>query len=80
MAPDRLTDNPDRGKTVTRPLTIDDFTPHIGKLVHFTGTPFAFPIDRVIGDGGPPPPGLPRAPFIVIFRGPKTPIMAEGFL
>jgi hypothetical protein len=64
---------------VTELLTIDDFTPHVGKLARFRGTGFAFSIDHIIGEtGAPPPSGWTRAPFVVIFRGPKTPVMPEG--
>jgi hypothetical protein len=60
-------------------LRIDHFLPHVGKTVRFRGTPFAFPIERVEGDGGPPPAGFPRSPFTVIFRGPpKTDVMPAG--
>jgi hypothetical protein len=60
-------------------LTIEHFKPHAGKTVRFKGTPYAFVLDRVEGDGGPPPAGYPRAPFIVIFRGPsKTDVMPGG--
>ncbi len=61
-------------------LTLEHFTPHVGKTVRFKGTPFAFPIDRVEGQGGKPPPGWMRVPFTVIFRGPRDrdAVMAEG--
>jgi len=60
-------------------LTIGHFKPHTGKTVRFKGTPYAFVLDRVEGDSGPPPAGYSRAPFVVIFRGPsKTDVMRSG--
>jgi hypothetical protein len=60
-------------------LTIEHFTPHAGKTVRFKGTPYAFVLDRVEGDAGPPPAGYLRAPFVVIFRGSsKTDVMPAG--
>jgi hypothetical protein len=60
-------------------LTIEHFKPHAGKTVRFKGTPYAFVLDRVEGDSGPPPAGYNRAPFVVIFRGPsKTDVMRAG--
>src|SRR5579883_2769584 len=53
-------------------LTIEHFKPHTGKTVRFRGTPYAFVLDRVEGEAGPPPAGFSRAPFTVIFRGPST--------
>jgi len=61
-------------------LTIEHFTPHVGKIVRFKGTPHEFPIDRIVGNDGPPPPGWSRTPFLVIFRGPRSGgAMPEGF-
>ena len=60
-------------------LQIEDFKPHVGKLVRFKGTRFAFPLDRIIGEGQPIPPGMKRRPFILIFRAPKErEYMADG--
>lgn len=60
-------------------LTVEHFKPHVGKTVRFTGTPYAFVLDRVEGDGAPPPAGYLRAPFVVIFRGSsKTDVMPSG--
>lgn len=59
-------------------LTLEHFTPHVGKLVRFRDTDFAFPIDRI--EGGKPPPGWLRVPFLVIFRGPRDGrVLPEGF-
>jgi len=52
-------------------LQIEDFEPHVGKLVHFKGTRFTFPLDRIIRDRGNLPEGAKRRSFILIFRGPK---------
>lgn len=52
-------------------LQIEDFKPHVGKIFRFKGTRFAFPLDRIIGENQPTPPGMKRRPFILIFRGPK---------
>lgn len=60
-------------------LKRDHFTPHIGKTVHFKGTLYAFVLDRVEGEGGTPPQGYVRMPFVVIFRGvSKTDVMKGG--
>jgi hypothetical protein len=55
--------------------TIDQFEPHVGKMVHFKapgGNPagHAFPLDRITTDGEAPAPGA-RQPFTLIFRGPR---------
>jgi hypothetical protein len=52
-------------------LQIEDFKPHVGKLVRFKGTRFAFPLDRIISDRKRLPKGTKRRPFILIFRAPK---------
>jgi hypothetical protein len=52
-------------------LQIEDFKPHVGKLVRFKGTRFAFPLDRIISDRRRLPKGAKRRPFILIFRGIK---------
>ena len=60
-------------------LTIEHFKPYTGKTVRFKGIPYAFVLDRVEGNGGPPPAGYLRAPFVVIFRGPsKSDVMRAG--
>jgi hypothetical protein len=60
-------------------LTLDHFKPHVGKLVHLAGTRQALVLDRVEGDGKIPQ-GWPRAPFLVIFRGPpgRDVLVPEG--
>lgn len=64
---------------MTELLTRDHFTPHVGKLVRFAGTPHALILDRVEGDDVVPA-GWPRAPFLVIFRGPagRPALLPEG--
>jgi hypothetical protein len=63
--------------------TIDEFEPHVGKMVHFSlpGEPSAiqaFPLDRIITYARLPLPGG-RQPFTLIFRGPRKPEhLAEG--
>src|SRR3954447_7501257 len=52
-------------------LQLEDFKPHVGKDFRFQGTRFAMPLDRIIGEDQPIPPGLQRKPFILIFRAPK---------
>src|SRR5258708_32035533 len=52
-------------------LQIEDFKPHVGKLVRFKGTHFVFPLNRIISDRKRLPKGVKRRPFILIFRGPK---------
>jgi hypothetical protein len=53
------------------PLQIEHFKPHVGKLVHFKGTRFAFPLNRIESNRKRLPKGVKRRPFILIFRGPK---------
>jgi hypothetical protein len=52
-------------------LQIEHFKPHVGKVVRFKGTRFAFPLDRIISDRKRLPKGMKRRPFILVFRGPK---------
>jgi hypothetical protein len=52
-------------------LQIDDFKPYVGKIFHFKGTRYAFPLDRIISNRQRLPKGMKRRPFILIFRGPK---------
>jgi hypothetical protein len=52
-------------------LLIDHFKPHVGKIVCFKGTRYAFALDRIISDRKRVPKGMKRKPFILIFRGPK---------
>jgi hypothetical protein len=60
-------------------LKIEHFEPHVGKLVRFLDTRYAFPLHRIESDQHPLPPGLPRRPFILIFRGPKErDVLPEG--
>ena len=60
-------------------LQIEDFKPHVGKIVRFKGTRFAFPLDHIIGEGQPTPPRMTRKPFILIFRAPQErEYMREG--
>jgi hypothetical protein len=60
-------------------LQIDHFNPYVGKTVRFKGTPYAFPLERIIHDDAPPPKGATRKPFLLIFSGPKeTKVMPEG--
>ena len=65
--------------TMDEPLTKDHFTPHVGKLVRIVGTRHALGLDHVEGDGKIPA-GWPRAPFIVVFRGPpgRDSLLPEG--
>jgi hypothetical protein len=52
-------------------LQIEYFKPHVGKLVRFKGTRFAFPLERIISDRKRLPKGVKRRPFVLIFAGPK---------
>jgi len=52
-------------------LQIENFKPHVGKLVRFKGTPFALALERIISDRKRLPKGVKRRPFMLIFRGPK---------
>ncbi|MEJ1970319.1 MAG: hypothetical protein WDN03_17080 [Rhizomicrobium sp.] len=60
-------------------FTAEHFRPHIGKLVRFAAIRDPLTIDSVEG-GGEPPKGWPRAPFVVIFRGPpgRDALVPEG--
>jgi uncharacterized protein DUF6916 len=60
-------------------LKMSHFTPHVGKVVRFKGTPYAFVLDRVEGEDGTPAPGYVRMPFVVIFTSPsRTDILESG--
>jgi Domain of unknown function (DUF6916) len=52
-------------------LQIEHFKPHVGKLMRFKGTRFAFPLNRIVSDRKRLPKGAKRRPFMLIFRGPK---------
>ncbi|MDE3177648.1 MAG: hypothetical protein KGM15_16225 [Pseudomonadota bacterium] len=69
------------GASPSRPhiLSIEQFAPHVGKLFQFIGTPYAFPLDRILGDAGAPASGQARRPFALIFRGPRDgDVLPEG--
>jgi hypothetical protein len=59
-------------------LTTEHFKPHVGKVVRFRGTPFSLTLERIEGRDEPPPPGFQRAPFLVIFRGPRDAVIPTG--
>ncbi len=59
-------------------LTKDDFLPHVGKSVRFKDRPQVLVLDRVEVSEHGPPPGFSRDPFLVIFRGDRTPVLDEG--
>lgn len=60
-------------------LVIDDFRPHVGKLIRFLGTRHALPLDRISSRHEEIPYGGKRIPFTLIFAGPKTPdYLPEG--
>jgi Domain of unknown function (DUF6916) len=62
------------------PLKLEDFKPHVGKIVRFKGTRYAFPLERIVSDRKRLPKWVTRRPFILIFVGPKEPdVMPEGF-
>lgn len=52
-------------------LQLEDFEPHVGKVVCFKGTRFAFPLERILTNDRPVPEGVERRPFTLIFVGPK---------
>ena len=55
------------------------FEPHVGQLVRFKGTDFAFPLVQVIKSEQSLPDYVKRQPFTLIFRGPKPGrVMPEG--
>lgn len=51
-------------------LLIEHFVPHVGKIFRFTGTRYAFPLDRIDSDPRELPSWVVRRPFTLIFRGP----------
>jgi hypothetical protein len=60
-------------------LQLEHFKPHVGKTFRFKGTRYAFPLDHIISNDDPLPPGLPRRPFALIFRGPRErEVLPEG--
>jgi len=60
-------------------LKSEHFEPHIGKVFHFRGTRYAFPLDHISIDRQELPSWVPRRPFILIFRGPKErDVLPEG--
>lgn len=61
---------------MTKPLTKEDFVPHIGKAFHFEGSETALILDRIIDY--PPHPGQERAPFVAVFTGPPQPVVSDG--
>jgi hypothetical protein len=68
-----------RGDDMNETLQIEDFKPHVGKIVRFKGTRYAIPLDHIAHEDAPPPKGTTRKPFMLIFRGPKeTEVMPEG--
>ncbi len=56
---------------MAEPLQAADFEPHVGKVLRFEGARHALPLDRMEVSPHDPSPGMPRKPFILIFRGPK---------
>lgn len=57
-------------------LTIGDFEPHLGKAFRLEGFEIPLVLDR-IEPRGEPPPGFVRAPFLLIFYGPKPGPVAQ---
>jgi hypothetical protein len=53
-------------------LKLEDFKPHVGKIFHFKGTPFAFPLDHIASNRKRLPKSVKRRPFTLVFRGPRT--------
>jgi hypothetical protein len=51
-------------------LQVEHFEPHVGKLVRFKGTRFAFPLEQIISEKQRFP-GSQRLAFSLIFRGPR---------
>jgi hypothetical protein len=64
---------------MTDVLQAEHFQPHLGKLVRFKASRHAFPLEEVVVDDKPIPPGMDRRPFLLIFSGPKEPeYLPEG--
>jgi hypothetical protein len=58
---------------MTKLLTKEDFAPHVGKAFHFDGFDTPLTLDRIIDY--PIQPHQTRQPFLLIFRGPRRPVM-----
>eukprot|EP01030_Chromulinospumella_sphaerica_P020255 gene20255-20163_t len=58
---------------MTKALTKEDFTPLIGKAFHFEGFDIPLTLDRIIDY--PIQPGQTREPFLLVFAGPRSPVM-----
>lgn len=50
-------------------IKVTTFRPHVGKIFHFKGTRFSFPLDRIIVNRKQKYPGAKRQPFTLIFAG-----------
>jgi hypothetical protein len=66
-------------EAMDEPLKIEDFKPHVGKIVRFRGTRYALPLERIVSDRKRLPKWVKRRPFILIFVGPKErEVLPEG--
>lgn len=59
-------------------LSIKDFQPYEGRNVLLKEFDFPLKLHAVEGTEGPPPPGYTRPPFLLVFRGPKQPLVRPG--
>jgi hypothetical protein len=61
-------------------LLLEHFEPHVGKIFHFKGTRYAFPLDHIHSPRWDDRPDwVKRHPFTLIFRGPKErDVLPEG--
>lgn len=63
---------------MTKLLTKEDFTPHVGKSFRFVQADFSMPLDHIDG-GDTAMAGYPRPPFVLVFASPKNgPVLPEG--
>ncbi|HEY1707111.1 MAG TPA: hypothetical protein VGG10_02520 [Rhizomicrobium sp.] len=59
-------------------LTIQDFAPYAGRNVLLKDFDFTLKLSAVEGVEHAPPPGVARTPFLLIFSGPKNPLVRPG--
>jgi hypothetical protein len=60
-------------------LLIAHFKPHVGKIVRFKGTRYAFPLAEIVSDRKRLPGWVKRRPFTLIFHGPRErDVLPEG--
>jgi len=64
---------------MSTPLTHEDFEPHVDRLFRFDGQPQVLRWARIDVMDHPPVPGLDYKAFSLIFTGPRSDLLPEGF-